>query len=105
MPKKCLVKLTPEEREQLIQLTTTGKADAAQEGGVWPDKAIVRALEVGCSTVERVCERFALGGLHAAVYPRPHPKRPPTKTDGKVDAPSVIIMNHRLKSKHRKEFP
>lgn len=105
MPKKHLVKLTPEEREQLIQLTTTGqaaartltrarillKADAAQEGGSWPDEAIGHAFDIGRSTVERVRERFAQSGWQAAVFPKPRPKREPIKMDGVQEAHLVAL--------------
>jgi transposase len=105
MPKKHTVRLTAEERTALVQLTTTGKvaartltrahillkADAAQEGGSWSNEAIAVALNVGTATVERVRHRFAESGWQAALYPKPRPKRAPTKMDGAAEAHLIAL--------------
>lgn len=105
MPKKHSVRLTAQERAALLQLTTTGKiaartltrahillkADAAQQGGCWPNEAIALALHVGQATVERVRRRFAQSGWQAAVFPKPRPKREPVKMDGVQEAHLVAL--------------
>ena len=86
------VKLTPEERAQVQQLLSKGKAAArtltharillkADEGVIGPrlsDEAIAEALEVNRSTVERVRIRCVEEGFEAALRPRPsrqiHPR-------------------------------
>jgi hypothetical protein len=105
MSKQHTVRLTAEERTSLVQLTTTGKtaartltrahvllkADAAQEGGSWPNEAIAQALHIGTATVERVRRRFAEGGWQAAVFPRPRPPRAPVKMDGDLEAHLIAM--------------
>ncbi len=63
--KKYIVSLTAEEREELEQLSTTGKvaaykmnharillkADTNQEGGGWTDEAISQALDISVATI------------------------------------------------------
>jgi hypothetical protein len=91
VPVKCWamklyrVKLTPEERAQLLKLLSKGKAAArtltharillkADEGVAGPqlsDEAISEALEVNRSTVERVRIRCVEDGFETALRPRP----------------------------------
>lgn len=70
--KKYIVSLTPEERQELEQLTTTGKApaykvnharillkaDINQKEGGWTDESISQALDISVATIERVRQRF-----------------------------------------------
>jgi len=105
MPKKYVVTLTAEERQQLSALITKGKAaartltharillkaDQAEGGPAWPDAWIQEALEVGLCTVMRVRERFVLEGLDAALRPRkPVPPRP-RKLDGHQEARLITL--------------
>lgn len=78
MPKKkYIVTLTGEERQQLEQLSRTGKssasqitrarillkADTAQSEGGWTDAEISDALDVSVATIERLREQFVDEGL------------------------------------------
>ena len=79
--KKYKVTLTAEERQQLADLTASGKAaakkltharillkaDAADGGPAWTDDRIAEALEVSVATVERVRQRFVEEGLEPAL--------------------------------------
>jgi len=83
------VKLTPEERAQLLELLSKGKAVArtltharillkADEGVAGPrlsDAGIAEALDVNRSTVERVRIRCVEEGFEAALRPRPSRQR------------------------------
>lgn len=80
MVEKYIVDLSVEERAELEQFSTTGrhaadqitrarillKANSNQLGGSWHDKEIAAALDVGVTTVERVCRRFVELGLKAS---------------------------------------
>src|ERR1700680_202581 len=90
------VKLTPDERAQLVELLSKGKAAArtltharillkADEGEAGPrlsDEAIAAALDVNRSTVERVRIRCVEDGFEAALRPRPSRQLHPRKLDG-----------------------
>jgi len=66
--KKYIVELTPEQREELAHMISTGKAaareltharillkaDQGSAGPAWSDSRIQEALEVSASTVQRV---------------------------------------------------
>jgi Homeodomain-like domain len=93
MGKTYVVTLSPEERFSLEKLVSTGrtsakrqthgrillKADTSQEGTSWSDEQICAALDVSCSTVERVRKRFVEHGMeelasrpdNAAAFPPP----------------------------------
>jgi len=90
MPKKkYVVALSLEQREQLENLTHTGrtsaarlnharillKADVNQIGGGWCDQDISTALDVSISTIERVRRRFVENSLEAALS-----RQPPSRT-------------------------
>jgi len=99
------VKLTPEERAQLVELLSKGKAAArtltharillkADEGVAGPrlsDDAIAEALEVNRSTVERVRLRCVEEGFDAALRPRPSRQQHPRKLDGVQEAHVVTL--------------
>jgi transposase len=88
MEKKYVVTLTEEERAELQKLVSAGKAaarrlnharilllaDAGRQGPQRTDVEIVKALNVGTRTVERVRQRFVEEGFEAALDPRPHPR-------------------------------
>ena len=104
--KKYLVTLTPEEREQLAGLLSAGKrsaltlararillkADQAPGGPAWEDAKIVKALDCGLRTVERVRQRFVEQGLDAALNPQ-KPDRPGRrrKIDGHAEARLIAL--------------
>lgn len=82
MAKKYAIGLTEEERSQLLELVTQGKASArkirrahvlllADEGQM--DRAIAETLHAGLSTVERTRKKFVQGGLAYALSERPRP--------------------------------
>lgn len=104
MPKKYIVRLTPEERAQLETLTTSGKgaarmhtharillkADVSAQGPAWTDEAISHALEVSIPTIERVRRLLVLEGLDAALQRKAPPPRP-RKLDGHLEAHLVTL--------------
>jgi transposase len=99
------VKLTSEERAQLTELLSKGKAAArtltharillkADEGVAGPrlsDEAIAEALDVNRSTVERVRSRCVEEGVEAALRPRPSRQVHPRKLDGVQEAHLVTL--------------
>jgi transposase len=105
VPKYHHVRLSSKQRDQLHKLIGSGAecartisharillhADTEQKGGAWFDAEIAEALHVGVATVERVRKKFADGGLHAALYRKPKPKRAPEKMDGAAEAHLVAI--------------
>lgn len=103
--KKYIVALSPQERDTLKSLTTTGqtsvyklnharillKADINQPGGSWRDQAISAALDISVSTIERVRQRLVEGGLDAALS-RQTPKRTkPRLLDGAQEAHLIAL--------------
>jgi hypothetical protein len=104
--KRYVVALTPEERQHLAQLVSSGKrsartltrarillkADQAQGGPAWPDGRIAEALGCGRRTVERVRQRLVEEGLEAALHHRPQ-QRPSVapKLDGGGEARLVAL--------------
>jgi transposase len=106
MPKKYVVTLTEEEREQLEALVTKGKsaartltrarmllkADQGPSGPAWPDQLIQETLDVGLCTVMRVRERFVEEGLEAALRPRRPAVLPRVrKLDGHQEAQLIVL--------------
>ena len=99
------VKLTPEERAQLGELPSKGKAAArtltharillkVDEGVAGPrltEEAIAEALDVNRSTVERVRIRCVEEGFEAALRPRPSRQLHPRKLDGRQEAHLVTL--------------
>jgi transposase len=99
------VKLTPEERAQLLELLSKGKAAArtlsharillkADEGVAGPrlsEEAISDALDVNRSTVERVRIRCVEEGFELALRPRPSRQLHPRKLDGAQEAHLVTL--------------
>jgi transposase len=99
--KRYIVKLTSEEREQLLALVSKGKgaayrltharillkADANVEDGHWTNAAIMAALDVGNTTIYRVRKAFVEGGLEQALA-RKKRETPPTPRiiDGRTEA-------------------
>jgi len=104
--KKYVVRLEPQEREQLQKLVSTGKgaarkltharillqADVSQQGPGWTDKQIAQGLGVTTRTIEHVRQRCVEQGLEAALErkPREHPATPRI-LDGRKEAELVAI--------------
>ena len=75
MKKKYIVRLTPEERDELEKLVSAGEArarklmhahillEADADGPNWTDDQISEALSVGRATIERVRKAFVEEGL------------------------------------------
>lgn len=106
MPKKkYIVSLTPEERQALEQLTTTGrapaykvnharillKADTNQVDGGWTDQAISEALDISASTIERVRQRFVEESLVAALQRKPQQRHKPHRLDGEQEVHLIAL--------------
>ncbi|MDM8544686.1 IS630 family transposase [Desulfococcaceae bacterium HSG9] len=101
--KKYRVKLTREERNDLLQLTSRGKttarklihaqillhADEESGTGSLKDTAIAKTVHCSRLTVERVRKRFVTEGLESALNPEVQKRRRPEKPDGKGEAFSV----------------
>jgi transposase len=87
---KYRVTLTTDERFELEQMVSKGKAAARKlaharilllsdegDGRMWrTDEEIAETLQVGLRTVSRVRKRFVMEGLEQAVNPRRQPRRP-----------------------------
>jgi transposase len=104
--KRYVVELSPEERQQLAQLVSSGrrsartltrarillKADQAPGGPAWHDGRIAEALGCGRRTVERVRQRLVEEGLDAALRHKPQ-ARPSVapKLDGAGEARLIAL--------------
>jgi len=102
--KKFVVRLSQDEREQLMALVKSGKAsalklvrarillkaDQQKRGPAWTDGEIAEAVEVSMKTVFNVCRKWVEHGLDAALERKP-PDAPakPRKLDGNVEAKLV----------------
>jgi hypothetical protein len=104
--KKYIVTLTADERLQLRELLSAGKAaakklmharillkaDAVPGGPDWPDDRIAEALDVSTATVGRVRQRFIEQGFEAALVRKKQdrPSRLP-KIDGRAEAHLIAL--------------
>ena len=104
MKKKYIVRLTPEERQELLALVKRGKGapsklkraqillSADTDGLCWTDSRTAQAYHCHPSTVEHVRRRCVLEGLQAAVerktQERPSRER---KLDGKGEARLISL--------------
>lgn len=105
MAEKYRVTLTPEERQQLIQLTTTGKAaaaklrharillkaDASTAGPRCTDAEIANACEVSLPTIARVRKMFVEQGLIDALERKRPTGRQYRKLDGAQEAQLIAV--------------
>jgi len=105
MKKKYVVTLTDEERQDLQQMLSRGKAaarkltharillkaDVAGDGPGWKDNRIAEALEIGRATVERVRKQFVEEGLEAALEPRKPRRTYRLKLDGDGEAHLIAL--------------
>lgn len=97
---KYIVRLKPEEREQLQVLVDEGrvaksvrqrarvllKADQAEGAPAWSDGRVAEFAEVSLSTVHRVRQWFVEAGLDAALQRSASPDRQYRKLDGAGEA-------------------
>jgi hypothetical protein len=97
---KYIVRLKPEEREQLQVLVDEGrgaksvrqrarvllKADQAEDAPAWPDGRVAEFAEVSVSTVHRTRQSFVEAGLAAALQRSASPDRQYRKLDGTGEA-------------------
>jgi transposase len=102
---KFIVRLVPEERQQLLDLVTKGKraasvltrarillkADTAADGPAWDDDAIAQAVESSVSTVHRVRQAFVEEGLEEALYRKKPTGRQYRKLDGDQEARLIVL--------------
>ena len=101
MPGKLYrVKLTKEERGELKEIISKGKAAAHKQthsrilllsdenspDGSKKDKDIVSALDISLRSVERVRQRFVEEGLESAINPKPQTRYRSKKLDGSGEA-------------------
>ena len=100
MRKSYVVELSPEERERLEKLISTGstkskrqirarillKADVSAAGPGWTDERIAEALEIGVSTVARVRQRCVEQGLAAVLDPERVRRPSRRRLDGEQEA-------------------
>lgn len=103
MPKKYIVCLTQQEREQLETLVRRGKAHTRKllyarillkadvNGAAWTDERIAEALEVSTATVARERRRYCEEGLEVALMPK-KPGRPRRRVlDGRAEAHLIAL--------------
>ena len=101
MRKVFVVRLSQQEREQLVAMVKTGKAsaltltrarillkaDQQERGPAWTDGEIAEALEVSLKTVFNIRRKWVEQGLEAALErKRPDGPAKPRKLDGNVEA-------------------
>src|SRR6266568_9257377 len=67
------------------------KANQGEAGPGWTDRAIAVALEVHHTTVARVRQEYAAGGLEAAVSRKPPDRQYRRKLDGEQEARLVAL--------------
>jgi Homeodomain-like domain len=103
--KKYIVRLTADERDQLLQMIRGGKtaarallharillkADQGTETTGGSDEAIGTALEVHATTVARLRQRFVEQGLEAALRPQLTTRRYERKRDGVAEAHLIAL--------------
>jgi len=106
MGKRYLVRLSDEERKQLVGLLGRKvlaakkrmraqvllKADASVDGPAWIDSRIAEAFDVSVITVEKVRRAYVLEGLEAAIERKKQcrPSRQPV-LDGQKEARLVAL--------------
>lgn len=94
------VKLSQSEQDHLGNLISRGKEKArkltrarillkANEG--WSDPEIVRALDVGTATIERVRKQYVDEGLDSALNRKPTSRQQERKIDGAAEAHLIAL--------------
>ena len=105
-PNLYQIRLDPEERQRLEEITTNGRvaakkiqhaqllllSDRGRPGGHWPDRQIAEALGMHINTVARVRKKFVVEGERPALERKPRPEPPvPAKIDGRLEAQLIAI--------------
>lgn len=101
---KFVVQLTPDQRQQIERVVSTGRHPAATVAHArillkadiagpdrWPDARIAEALDCGTATVARVRKQWAQGGLEVALSRRRPTGRQYRKLDGAAEARLVAL--------------
>jgi transposase len=102
---KYVVRLDPEEREQLLALVNTGraaavkllharillKADVDAGGRRWTDAEIAEALDTSAATIHRVRQTWVEPGLEAALARKRPTGRQYRKLDGVQEAQLIAV--------------
>jgi transposase len=99
-PKQWGVQLTEEERQPLQEMLRKGTHNSrvlnrarilllAHEGRY--DHEVAHIMGVTAQTVAHVRKRYAQGGLEAALYDRPHRRRPP-RLEGRQEAYVIALV-------------
>jgi len=105
MTREYVVRLTEEERSALKVLVSSGKASARKitharillladensESGKNTDESIIKALQVGLSTVARVRRRLVEEGLESALNRQVQKNRRARKLDGEGEAFLIAV--------------
>lgn len=105
MAKKYIVKLSPEERQELNELVKKGKvaaykrihaqilllSDIGEKGPGWIDEQISTSLEITIQTVENVRKRLVERGLEGAINKEKPATAKPTKLDGEQEAHLIAL--------------
>ena len=107
MPRNAryIVRLTPDERQLLTDLATTGKraaaaitrarillkADSGPDGDAWDDDAIADAFDTSLSTVHRARQAFVEDGLDDALARKRPTGRQYRKLDGAQEARLIAV--------------
>jgi transposase len=105
MNKKYIVKLTDDERHQLLALVNHGKkavqkikrawvllqADASPIGPAWSDEQIQQAYSVGLVTVYRIRQTFVEEGVDAVLQRRPKAGHRHRRLDGEQEARLIAL--------------
>src|SRR5262245_41355108 len=105
MNKKYVITLRPDEREQLEQLVSKGKAaartlgrawillkaDAAPGGPAWTDGLIQQTFCVGLVTIYRVRQAFVEHGLDLALARKRPCRTRPRRLDGEQEAHLIAL--------------
>ena len=104
--KKCIVKLSDEERErlnariqkgkaparQLLKARILLKADASEAGEAWSDSQIAEALDTSIDTIARTRQQLVEGGLDAALTRRHSPNSARKRIfDGAAEAKLIAL--------------
>ncbi len=103
--KKYRVRLSEAERLYLHELLSAGthasrkltrarilpKTDEGEAGPAWTDNQISVALEVGLRCIEQVRQRYAAGGLGAALERRPTTREYQRRLDGEQEARLIAL--------------
>ena len=100
---KFIVRLTPEQRQELEKLVATGRRSAAMltrarillkadaDGDGWADDRIAEALDTSASTVARVRKKFVQQGLQVAIGRQRPTGRQYRKLDGAQEAQLAAV--------------